>query len=79
MDNFSKLQALCGAANVYDEPVKFDHVKATHVYEGTDSDDDEQITSHKSGSLQQKSIKPAGGEESKNCDCLIHPTVADCV
>lgn len=72
MDNFSKLQALCGAANIYDESVKFDHVKATHVYEGTDSDDDEQITSHKSGSLQPKSIEHVGGGESKNYDCLFH-------
>lgn len=54
MDKFSKLQALLGGQEeqeVYQDTLEWDkyaHGKPAHLYEGTDSDDDEVITSAKS-------------------------------
>jgi len=71
MDKFAKLQALTGKEDVYEGASKFDefkHVKATHIYEGTDSEDDEYITSRKAGKKGWKSIKNAAGKSCVHFD-----------
>jgi hypothetical protein len=63
MEKIERLQALTGEDEVVgeaNEPVQWAyHVKASHIYEGTDSDDDE-ITTSRRGALNDSFEKERG-------------------
>jgi len=67
MDKLKRLQALTGEDNIVDsgskfEPFMFPTPKPAHLYEGTDSEDDEIITSRGNNLNKnvQDSIEPVG-------------------
>lgn len=61
MDKINRLQALLGEEVTSEESYDWNrhaHAKPTHLYEGTDSDDDEVITSGKLSKAEYDALKP---------------------